>query len=113
MILQSTATPTSVTARWIATVIASVLVAAVGLLIGLGMMADLASENERARSTAATILMTLGLFGPFVPAAIARARGQFARMSNAGQWAMLAGVPLVHLAVIAVLILITISSASG
>jgi len=99
----------AVTARWIATIVASALVAAAGLLLGLGLMADLAVDNAHARTTAASILMALGLFGPFVPAAIARARQQFGRMSTARQWVMLAAVPLLHLGVIAVLILLTVS----
>jgi len=113
MIQQPTATPFAVTARWIATIVASALVAIAGLLLGLGLMADLAVENQHARTTAATILMTLGLFGPFVPAAIAGGRQQFTRMTTTGQWLMLTGVPLVHLGAIALLIFLTLSSVTG
>ena len=113
MIATTKAAPPAVTVRWIATILASALVAIVGLLLGLGLMADLASDNEHARTTTATILMTLGLFGPFVPAAIARAREQFNGMSTAGQWLMLAAVPLIHLAVIALLLFLTVSRSTG
>jgi hypothetical protein len=101
--------PTSVTARWIATVVACAIVAAAGLLLGLGLMADLIENNNHARSTAATVLMTLGIFGPFVPAAIAGGRQHFARMSRRRQWLMLVAVPLAHLAAIAVLIALTVN----
>jgi hypothetical protein len=109
MIAEANSAPTAGTARWIATILASTLVAVAGLLLGLGLLADLASDNEHARGTAATILMTLGLFGPFVPAAIARAREQFTGMSTAVQWLMLVAVPLVHLALIALLLFLTVT----
>jgi hypothetical protein len=100
---------TSVTARWIATIVASVIVAAAGLLLGLGLMGDLIANTDRARSTAATVLMTLGIFGPFVPAAIAGGRKHFSSLSRRGQWLMLVVVPLAHLTVIALLIALTVN----
>jgi len=100
---------TAVTARWIATVVASVIVAAAGLLLGLGLMAGLLEEGSQARSTAGTVLMTLGIFGPFVPAAIAGGRQHFTRMSRRSQWLMLLIVPLGHMAAIALLIALTVS----
>lgn len=98
----------AVTVRWIATVIVTTIVAAAGLLLGLGLMGDLADNGEHARSTAATALMTLGILGPFVPAAIAGGRKHFSHISTVGQWLMLVAVPLLHLAVIVVLTFLTV-----
>lgn len=113
MIAGANSAPTAVTVRWIAAVLVSAVVAAAGLLLGLGLMADLASENEHARTTAATILMTLGIFGPFVPAAIAGGRQHFSRMSIRSQWLMLAAVPLAHMGLIALLVFLTVSRPTG
>lgn len=113
MVAGAKSVPTAVTARWIAAVLVSAVVAAAGLLLGLGLMADLAVDNAHARTTAATILMTLGIFGPFIPAAIAGGRQHFTRMSTLSQWLMLSAVPLVHLGVIALLIFLTVPHTTG
>jgi hypothetical protein len=103
------ASTTAVTARWIATVVICAIVAAAGLLVGLGLMADLAGQSQHARSTAATVLMALGILGPFVPAAIAGGRQHFTRMSHLTQWLMLVALPLAHLAAIALLMVLTVN----
>jgi hypothetical protein len=86
---------------WVATLILSGSVAAIGVLAAIGMSIDYWENNSWARTPAGVATILFGFLGPFVPIALASMRGSFVKLKRSSQLLLLFIVPGLHFVTLA------------